>query len=393
MKCHQCHNLIERRHKFCPHCGQKKRVVNPSIGISLILASLLFITLYFGVPFPQELVSFETDTLSDDESTTLIEDQNKVELVEAVQKTVYTVYTKYNQGSAFLYDETGSVITNAHVVEGSLTPTIKTSDGNEYRGTVIGYSNEIDVAVISVPELKGSVPFALEKETESDIGVEVIALGTPLGRENSATFGYLTGTNRTFHIPPHTFTNVYQISAPIEPGNSGGPLVSIDAEKIIGMNAAKNIDAENIAYSIPLHQIVPLIDEWIETPLSEQEITALFYDEEGNYYYDLLWALLEDYYFDDGYYLDDEDYHHYWLYDDDAHLWEQYYDDDPYFNQWDEDDWYKDYYEWETDEYWDDEFYWDEGDWDFDYWDDEYENDWDEGDDDWGSSDEYKDYD
>src|SRR5699024_9334729 len=120
------------------------------------------------------------------------------------------------------------------------------------------------------------------------IGEEVIALGTPLGLENTATFGYLTGVNRTFNIPPHTFTNVYQISAPIEPGNSGGPLISIDSEKIIAINSAKSINSENIAFSIPIHQIVPLIDEWIASPLSKSEITALFYNEDGNYHYDFL---------------------------------------------------------------------------------------------------------
>src|SRR5699024_566977 len=160
---------------------------------------------------------------------------------------------------------------------------------NEYTGSLIGYSNEIDVALLSVPELSGTTPFALATDEKSVVGEEIIALGTPLGLENTATFGYVTRLNRTFNIPPHTFNNVYQISAPIEPGNSGGHLLSVDHEKIIAINSAKNIDEENIAYSIPLHQVVSLVDEWIQKPLNDTEITALFYDEYGNYHYDFLW--------------------------------------------------------------------------------------------------------
>src|SRR5699024_924702 len=299
--------------------------------------------------------------------------KEKVEIVDVAQQTVFTVYTQDSQGSAFLYDEAGSIITNAHVVEGSLTALIKAGDGKEYMGNVIGYSNEIDIALISVPELSGLTPFPLEKEDASKVGEEVIALGTPLGFENTATFGFLTGINRTFNIPPHTFTNVYQISAPIEPGNSGGPLVSIDREKIIGINSAKSIEAENIAFSIPLHQVVSLIDKWIKSPLSEADITALFYDEDGNYYYDFLWTLFDDYYFDDGHFTDDDDHHNYWLYDDDLDSWEQYDNDNSYYD-WEEYD--DSYYEWNIDywEYWEDE----DEEWLDGYWedDDEFDEDY-----------------
>lgn len=394
MKCHNCHKPIERNTKFCPHCGHKKRFINPSTIAMLILSVFLFIILYNMVPLPKELTSFENTNQSTEQTTKKVEDNKKVQLVEAAQDTVYTIYTEDNQGSAFLYDENGSIVTNAHVVEGSLTATIKTKDGNEYIGEVIGYSNKIDIALISVPELNGQTPFSLEKEKDSKVGEEVIALGTPLGLENTATFGYLTGVNRTFNIPPHTFNDVYQISAPIEPGNSGGPLVSLDQEKIIAINSAKSIDAENIAFSIPLHQIVPLVEDWIESPLSDGDITALFYDEDGNYHYDFLWSLFDDYYFDDGDFLYDEDYHHYWLYDDELELWEQYYDA-PYFDEWDEYDsqyWdgIEDYdeYDWEIDEDWDS---WDE--YDYDEFDEDYDDeyDYDEFDEDWDWDDDYDD--
>lgn len=368
MKCRYCDKPTERNGNYCPHCGRKKKIVTPSIVAGLLLTALLFFALFYLVPIPKELTSFK-EKMNPSETVLKLENESeKVDIVDIVQQTVFTVYTPESQGSAFLYDEEGSVITNAHVVEGSLTALIKTADGSEYTGSVIGYSNEIDIALIFVPELSGLTPFPLEKEDASKVGEEVIALGTPLGFENTATFGFLTGINRTFNIPPHTFTNVYQISAPIEPGNSGGPLVSIDREKIIAINSAKSIEAENIAFSIPLHQVVSLVDDWIKSPLSEAEITAMFFDEDGNYYYDFLWTLFDEYYFDDGHFTDDEDHHNYWLYDDDLDSWEQYDDDNSYYD-WEE--YENSYDEWDSD-YWDES---EEDEWLDGYWDDEDEFD------------------
>lgn len=336
MKCQNCYKPIERKTKICPHCGHEKTFVNPSTIFGIILSVLLFLMLYFMVPFPNGLSPFELNEATTKTVTDLNESQSKVDLVEHAQDTVYTVYTDRNQGSAFLYDKNGYIVTNAHVVEGSFTATVKTKNGSEYTGEVIGYSDEVDIALISVPELKDRTPFALEKEANSEVEEEVIALGSPYGLESIATFGYVTGVNRTFNIPPHTFTDVYQISAPIEPGNSGGPLISIDRQKIIAMNAAKNINEENIAYSIPLHQIVPLVDDWIQSPLKKHEIRALFYDDDGNYHYQFLTTLLDYYYFDHGDYLNERDSHYYWIYNDESNLWEQYHYFEPYFQEWNE---------------------------------------------------------
>src|SRR5699024_2281477 len=144
----------------------------------------------------------------------------------------------------------------------------------------------------------------------------------------------------------------------------------LEQEKIIAINAAKSIEAENIAFSIPLHQVVPLIEDWIESPLNKSEITALFYDEEGNYYYDLLWSLFEHYYFDDGYYLEDEEYHDYWIFDEEYDLW-----DDYYYDEWEE-DWYYDEYDYydEDEDYWYDEELYDEELYDEEFDSEEYED-------------------
>ncbi len=363
MNCQHCQEPLEPGVKKCPTCSKKRRKLPLGFLSGILVATALFLFLNHLFSSSNE----PTTTSNPETEVTVVQEEellDRTALVAEAQKIVYTLFTKNSQGSAFLYDDQGHVVTNAHVVEGNLEATVKNVDGKELQGKVIGYSNEIDIALLSVPELKGEEPFPLEKEKESEIGEEVIALGTPLGLENTATFGYITGVNRTFNIPPHEFKNVYQISAPVEPGNSGGPLLSIDRKKIIAVNAAKSVEAGNIAFSIPLHQIVDLIDQWIASPMNEEEITALFYNEDGDYYYDFLWSLFEYYYFGDGDFDAEEEYEDFWFFDDYYDEWNDFYD--PLEDNEDYDDWeeWEDYDDYEEDI--DDDFT-DEYDFDDDY--------------------------
>lgn len=378
MQCIYCNEQIAENSSFCNHCGKKqtKNQFSILIGIAIVLLVIAVATVKMFFPVndpksalnePSNIETFASTVenvpkeMTDDEHE---KEKSRIGIIEEAQATVYTLYTDDSQGSAFLYDEKGSVITNAHVVEGSHYVVLTTNDGQELSGKVIGYSNETDIAIVHVPELIGKKPFPLEKNEPSKVGEEVVALGSPLGYANTATIGYITGIDRNFNIPPHTFSNVYQTSASIEPGNSGGPLVSVHNEKIVAINSAKHMDANNIAFSIPLYQIIDLVDQWITNPLSEDEIAALFYDNNGNYYYEYLWTLFDDYYFDGGDYTDEEDQYYYWYYDEDY----DYYDND-----------YEDYYDDSWDHYWDDDFwydYWDDFDWEGDYWE---ESDWDDG--------------
>jgi S1-C subfamily serine protease len=149
-------------------------------------------------------------------------------------------------------------------------------EGKEFTGQLIGYSNTTDVAVIRVPDLAKMDSLSLEL-TPSKIGEEVIALGSPQGYENTATLGNISGVDRTFVIEPFQYSGVYQTSAPIAPGSSGGPLINKLTGKVVAINSAKDIREENIGFSIPIHQIIELINKWISTPLSDDDIIAMFY--------------------------------------------------------------------------------------------------------------------
>ena len=305
--------------------------------------------------------------------------EKEIDLTDVIadaQETVYTIYSSVSQGSGFLYNDEGAVVTNAHVVEGAIDVSVKTMDGNEYLGTVIGYSNETDIALVDVPDLAGAAPSEMELDDHLQIGEEVIALGSPLDLENTATMGYLTGKNRNFMLDPYVYEDVFQISASIAPGSSGGPLISKDSAKVIGINSAKSLVEDSIGFSIPLFKVSGLIQEWLTNPMSEDEILDQFYDSDGDYYFDGLWEDGEGY-FDGGEYSEDDSYYDY--YDEHDDYWDDGYWDDFYEDDYD-DDWLDDYPEDDDDTYWSDEYddVYDEDEY-TDYWDDT-EPDEDDGD-------------
>jgi len=389
-----CPNCGEKRNhrRICEHCGfkYKKKNILKNTMLVLLLLVIGVGTTYFlmgddlvksNLKPAQENGQIEKVTklkeigkekekeppTSPKAELTAEQETDLTDIIAAAQESVYTIYTYGTQGSGFLYNNNGAVVTNAHVVEGEINVYVKTMNGEELPGTVIGYSNETDVTVIHVPDLVGKNPYPLELNDSANIGEEVIALGSPLGLENTATMGYVTGKNRNFTIDNYTYHNIYQMSAPIAAGSSGGPLVSKESEKIVAINSAASTLDYSIGFSIPLYKIVDLVQSWIDNPMSEEEILTQFYNADGNFFFEDLWEY-GDGYFDGGEYSDEDSYYDYWEYDYES-FWddyesdewdydEEFYDDEEY-DWYEEDnyddhdvDWYDDGYEWE-----------DEGDW------------------------------
>lgn len=323
--CPTCGEKLAEKTRYCPHCGRKR---NKVLVLPLLTAISILIfsgTLYYFFSQQNKEVSTKTAIASvKAEKKEEKEVQHPVKLAAAprnslpkatqkelteviaeVQKGVYTVYTESGQGSAFLMNKNGDVVTNAHVVEGYHHVSVKDKNGVSHEGKVIGYSNAVDVALIRVPDLKGVTPLPLETAKKAVMGEEVIALGSPMGLENTAAFGYITGIDRSFFIGNRSYENNYQTSAPIAPGSSGGPLVAKSTGKVIAINSAKLIGQDAVGFSIPVMDVYELIQGWSKQPLTEEEIDQLFYNENGDYYYEDLWSD-DEWYFDGGESSDEE---------------------------------------------------------------------------------------
>jgi len=201
---------------------------------------------------------------------------DRVTLIKEIQQKVFTVLSNNSQGSGFLYKKGGYVITNAHVVQGEVDVTLRNANGQESPGTVIGISDRYDIALIHAPSYQDTQPLGIET-TESPIGLEVIAFGSPQGFENSASIGYITGNKRDMKLENFIYKQIYQVDAQIDKGSSGGPLVDVNTGNVIGINSLlyTTETSTNFAFSIPLYSMLYQFEGWVAKPLSANEVRAV----------------------------------------------------------------------------------------------------------------------
>ncbi|MFD0590039.1 S1C family serine protease [Paenibacillus sp. GCM10027627] len=190
------------------------------------------------------------------------------DIIFETQKLVVMIETETgNQGSGFLYNKEGDLLTNAHVVSGVREVRVKTSDARELVGEVIGISTDTDIAVVRVKDLAGTQPLSLVRYEMGEVGDDVIAVGSPLGFQNTVTTGIISGVGRSLKIEPYTYRDLYQISAPIAPGNSGGPLVDTRTGAVLGINSA-GLEEGAIGFSIPISNVLAMAEGWSKEPMT-----------------------------------------------------------------------------------------------------------------------------
>ncbi|MEM9450160.1 MAG: HhoA/HhoB/HtrA family serine endopeptidase [Cyanobacteria bacterium P01_E01_bin.6] len=161
-------------------------------------------------------------------------------------------FRQRGQGSGFIVDGTGIVLTNAHVVSGADTVTVNLRDGRTFQGEVKGADDTLDLAVVKIEG--DDLPVApLGNSERVKVGDWAIAVGNPLGLDNTVTLGIVSTLNRSSSQVgiPDKRIDFIQTDAAINPGNSGGPLLNERGE-VIGINTAIRADAEGIGFAIPI---------------------------------------------------------------------------------------------------------------------------------------------
>ena len=141
-------------------------------------------------------------------------------------------------GSGFVWDDLGHVVTNNHVVEGASEATVRLNDGRSYRASRVGASPAHDLAVlrINVPfDRPPPVPIGISADLK--VGQKVFAIGNPFGLDHTLTSGLVSALDRTLEDDGKTIEHLIQTDAAINPGNSGGPLLD-SAGRLIGINTA-----------------------------------------------------------------------------------------------------------------------------------------------------------
>jgi S1-C subfamily serine protease len=157
-------------------------------------------------------------------------------------------------GSGFIYDRAGLVLTNAHVVDRADRVTVTLKDGREFDGTVLGTDTVTDLAVVKIDARGQTLPVApLGDSANVRVGDWAIAVGNPLGLDNTVTLGIISTLNRSSVQAgiPSKRLDFIQTDAAINPGNSGGPLLD-ETGRVIGINTAIRADAMGIGFAIPI---------------------------------------------------------------------------------------------------------------------------------------------
>jgi Do/DeqQ family serine protease len=170
-------------------------------------------------------------------------------------------HTERGVGSGFITRGDGRIITNAHVVDGADTVKVTLKDGRSFDGKVLGEDTVTDVAVVQV-EAKDLPTVTLGNSDQLRPGQWAIAIGNPLGLDNTVTAGIISATGRSsgqVGIPDQR-VNFIQTDAAINPGNSGGPLLN-DQGQVIGMNTAIIQGAQSIGFAIPINKGQQIADQ------------------------------------------------------------------------------------------------------------------------------------
>jgi S1-C subfamily serine protease len=168
-------------------------------------------------------------------------------------------------GSGFIIDNSGRILTNAHVVSGATKVTVTLKDGRTIPGKVKGLDRVTDVAVIEV-EQKNLPSIQLGNSEQIKPGEWAIAIGNPLGLDNTVTAGIISGTGRSSADigAADKRVNYIQTDAAINPGNSGGPLLNASGQ-VIGMNTAILRGTQGLGFAIPINTARRIADRLIAT--------------------------------------------------------------------------------------------------------------------------------
>jgi 2-alkenal reductase len=246
--------------------------------LSAVLASggtVLALRATGGLDRPAVVQTGPTGTTvgANNQPVTVDESSATIDVAAAVSPAVVRIKTSANVdtstgiipetgvGSGVIYDASGWILTNRHVVEGSDSLAVELNDGRVLDGKVYGIDTLTDLAIVKV-EATGLPTASLGDSTALKVGQLVIAIGSPLGTyTNSVTSGIVSAKGRSINADGNTnLNNLIQTDAAINPGNSGGPLLDAGGH-VVGINTAIAADSNGIGFAIPINIARPIMQQ------------------------------------------------------------------------------------------------------------------------------------
>jgi S1-C subfamily serine protease len=234
-------------------------------------------TIFFGTYFLLPNVAAQSfDSISNEDESIFLPTLSLVDLFEKTERGVVSItVTKNSQtgpsgvGSGFVYDESGHIITNNHVVKDAQKIIVTFVNGKSFNAEVIGTDPFTDIAVIKINSNSGMLrPLLLGDSSKLRVGEQVAAIGNPFGLSGSMTSGIVSQLGRILPTEGTSFSipDVIQTDAAINPGNSGGPLLNMQGH-VIGINTAirsSTGEFTGIGLSIPSKTVMKIVPNLIE---------------------------------------------------------------------------------------------------------------------------------
>jgi serine protease Do len=196
-----------------------------------------------------------------------------IRVIKRVEQTATFVmpdeFYQEGQGSGFVWDREGHIVTNNHVVEGADEVEVVFWDDTVVEGKVIGTDPDSDLAVVEVDLPAEKLhPVELGDSDELGVGQMAIAIGNPFGQAGTMTRGIISGLGRTFRpgSSPFAIPEMIQTDAAVNPGNSGGPLLDSEG-RVIGINTlilSRSGSSSGVGFAVPINmarRVVPVLIE------------------------------------------------------------------------------------------------------------------------------------
>jgi len=192
--------------------------------------------------------------------TIKVKGQDFTAIIDDALDATVSIVTNKGQGSGAIVDSRGFIVTNFHVIDGASQIRVLTYDKNIYIATAIAAHKDWDVVVLKIDEVDMPI-LNFANSNNIKVGEKVIALGNPAGYDFTVTEGIVSAVDR---VGPNGLQGFIQTDVPLNPGNSGGPLVNVEG-RIIGLNNFKIGGSESLGFAIPSNIVSDILDQVVQT--------------------------------------------------------------------------------------------------------------------------------
>ncbi len=186
-------------------------------------------------------------------------------VMDAWTRNIFSVPS--GTGSGFIWDDSGHIVTNFHVIKGASEATVRLADGRDYKASLVGASPAHDIAVLKAGiGIKRPAPVPLGTSQDLRVGQKVFAIGNPFGLDWTLTTGIVSALGRSLPTEDgRNIDNLIQTDAAINPGNSGGPLLD-SAGRLIGINTmiySPTGSSAGIGFAVPVDTVNRVVPQLI----------------------------------------------------------------------------------------------------------------------------------